>query len=163
MPLIEPYEFMNVIRNVHVVTYSLLPLTLTTKEFSVIRVCLNCKAINKQVIVFTWAKKGKVWFIGKLLPMWKGRTEQRTKSVETSFFFAVGVNVSSRTSCAAHRRPVQLCRVHNGPGNKLFSNKSSHFLLLICFGAAGCLLLGFFFLNTFKGLYFCTQHLKLCS
>lgn len=69
MPLIELYEFMNVIRNVRVVTYSLLPLTLTTKEFSVIRDCLNCKAINKQVIVFTWAKKGKVWFIGKLLPM----------------------------------------------------------------------------------------------
>lgn len=68
-PLIDPYEFMNVIRNVRMVTYSLLPLTLTTKEFGVISVCLNCKAINKQVIVFSRAKKGKVWLVGKLLPM----------------------------------------------------------------------------------------------
>lgn len=42
------------------VTYSLLPLTLTTKEFRVIRVCLNCKTINKQVIVFLGEEKGLV-------------------------------------------------------------------------------------------------------
>lgn len=74
----------------HMVTYSLLPLRLTTKEFSVIRVCLNCKTINKQVIVFSWAKRRRVWFVGKLLPMWKGRTERRTKSAENEFFFALG-------------------------------------------------------------------------
>lgn len=133
------------------VTYSLLPLRLTTKEFGVIRVCLNCKTINKQAIVFSWAKERKVSLVGKLLPMWKGRTEPRTKSAETNLFLPRGQHLWHDLMCCtsqSHQSPQQA-------GYKLLSNRSCLYLLVVsALEELVAWYWGFFFPKTFKSLNF---------